>query len=52
MPAESPKPITERQQYWLKHLSSAEASACSLVDYAKGHALKPKDLYTWKTRLM
>ena len=49
---QSTKPITERQQYWLKHLNSAESSACSLVDYAREHALKSKDLYTWKKRLV
>lgn len=46
------KPINDRQQFWLNHLKSAEASDGTLVDYAKAHQLKPKDLYQWKTRLI
>lgn len=46
------KPVTDRQQYWLNHLKSAEANDGTLVDYAKAHQLKPKDLYQWKTRLI
>ena len=46
------KPITERQQHWLDHLNSAAASGSSLVDYARAHELKAKDLYAWKTRLV
>lgn len=46
------KPITERQQYWLDPLKRAAASRDSLVDYAKTHDLKAKDLYAWKTRLI
>lgn len=46
------KPTTDRQQYWLNHVKSAKASDGTLVDYAKAHQLKPKDLYQWKTRLI
>jgi hypothetical protein len=44
--------ITERQQYWLNHIRSADASEGTLVDYAKAQSLKVKDLYQWKTLLV
>jgi len=44
--------ITERQQYWLNHIRSADASEGTLVDYAKAQDLKVKDLYQWKTLLV
>ena len=43
--------ITERQQYWLKHIRAADRFEGTLVDYAKGEGLKVKDLYQWKTLL-
>ena len=46
------KPITERQQYWLDHFKRAATSGHSLVEYARTHELKAKDLYAWKTRLI
>lgn len=46
------KTITERQQYWLDHLKSAEDTGSSLVDYANANDLKVKDLYQWKTSLV
>ena len=45
-------PITERQQYWLDHLNHATANGNSLIEYARLHELKAKDLYAWKTRLI
>jgi hypothetical protein len=40
-----------RQQYWLDHIKSADASDGALVDYAKAQGLKAKDLYQWKAVL-
>jgi len=47
----SEQAITQRQQYWLGHIRSADASDGTLVDYAKSEGLKVKDLYQWKTLL-
>lgn len=47
----SDSPITERQQFWLDHLRSAEAFDGSVADYARAHELTPKELYQWKTIL-
>ncbi len=46
------KSITERQQYWLEHLKSAQDTGSSLGEYAKANDLKVKDLYQWKTSLV
>ncbi len=46
------KPISQRQRYWLDHLTTAATSGGSLVDYAAAHQLKAKHLYGWKTRLI
>lgn len=43
--------ISERQQYWLKHLEAADASEQSMAAYATAHDLKLAQLYQWKTRL-
>ncbi len=47
----SDSPITERQQFWLDHLRSAEAFDGSVADYARAEGLTPKELYQWKTIL-
>jgi transposase-like protein len=44
-------PITERQQFWLDHIQSAEAFDGSVADYARAHELTPQELYQWKTIL-
>ena len=47
-----PKPaITERQQYWLNHLTAAHDSNGTVIEYAEANGLKVKDLYQWKTLL-
>ena len=43
--------VTDRQQFWLDHIKTADASAGSLVAYAAAHELQVRDLYQWKTRL-
>ncbi len=47
----SDSPISERQQFWLDHIQSAEAFDGSVADYARAHELTPKELYQWKTIL-
>ncbi len=44
--------LTERQQYWLDHIQSADEFDGTLVEYAKAEGMKVKDLYQWKTILM
>jgi hypothetical protein len=46
------RPLTTRQKHWLDHLTAAADSKGTLVDYARGHQLKPKHLYQWKKRLI
>ncbi|MBA3562420.1 MAG: hypothetical protein H0W33_00120 [Gammaproteobacteria bacterium] len=41
--------LSERQQYWLEHITAADASDGTLVAYAAAHELNVKDLYQWKT---
>ena len=43
--------ITNRQQHWLDHIAAADASSGSLVEYARRHDMKVKQLYQWKTAL-
>jgi hypothetical protein len=44
--------ITERQQFWLKHLQAAEEFDGSLDAYARSAGLNPNELYQWKTILV
>ena len=37
--------LTQRQRYWLTHLSRARADGQSLVSYAQAHDLNLKSLY-------
>ncbi|MEE9333507.1 MAG: hypothetical protein V3U65_05390 [Granulosicoccaceae bacterium] len=48
MPSES---ITKRQTFWRDHVLAAAAHEGSIVEYAKVHSLKTKDIYQWKTSL-
>jgi len=43
--------ITKRQTYWRDHVLAAAAFDGSIVEYAKLHNLKTKDIYQWKTAL-
>ncbi len=43
--------ITKRQQYWREHVLAAATHDGSIVEYAKLHDLKTKDIYQWKTAL-
>ena len=44
----SDTPITERQQYWLDHIRTADALDGSMADHARSEGLTPKELYSWK----
>lgn len=40
--------LTDKQQFWLKHLNHYESFTGSLKEYAQAHNLKPSDLYSWR----
>lgn len=44
--------LTERQQYWLKHLRDCEASGLTSIDYARQHGIKVKSLYSARKALV
>ena len=46
------RPITSKQQQWLRHVKAADTGDCSLTDYAFRHDLSVKTLYQWKTKLI
>lgn len=43
--------LTERQQYWLKHLRACEAAGKTTIDYAKAHGINVKTLYSARKAL-
>lgn len=38
--------LTERQQYWLKHIRACDASGQTTIDYAREHGIKVKSMYS------
>ena len=44
--------LTERQQYWLKHVRACEASGKSITDYAVDHDINVKTMYAGKKMLV
>jgi len=43
--------LTERQQYWLKHLRACDASGQTTIDYARERDIKVKSLYSARKAL-
>lgn len=43
--------LTERQQFWLKHLRACEASGQTTIDYARQHGINAKSLYAARKNL-
>ena len=43
--------LTERQQYWLKHIRACEAANMTTIDYAREHGLKAKSMYSARKAL-
>jgi len=43
--------LTERQQYWLKHIRACNASGKTTIDYAREHGIKVKSLYSARKAL-
>jgi hypothetical protein len=44
--------LTERQNYWLKHVRACEASGKSIADYAVDHDINVKTMYAGKKMLV
>ena len=44
--------LTERQQYWLKHIRACDASGQTSIDYAKGNGINVKSLYSARKALV
>ena len=43
--------LTERQQYWLKHIRACEAAGKTTIDYARAHGINVKTLYSARKAL-
>ena len=43
--------LSERQQYWLKHIRACEAANMTTIDYAREHGLKAKSMYSARKAL-
>ena len=43
--------LTERQQYWLKHIRACDASGQTTIDYAREHGIKVKSMYSARQAL-
>jgi hypothetical protein len=43
--------LTERQQYWLKHIRACNASGKTTIDYAREHGIRAKSMYSARKAL-
>lgn len=43
--------LTERQQYWLKHIHACDASGQTSIDYARAHGINVKSMYSARKAL-
>ena len=43
--------LTERQQYWLKHIRACDAAGQTSIDYAREHGINVKSLYSSRKAL-
>ena len=43
--------LTERQQYWLKHIRACDAAGKTTIDYARAHGINVKTLYSARKAL-
>ena len=43
--------LSERQQYWLKHIRACEAANMTTIDYAREHGIKAKSMYSARKAL-
>ena len=43
--------LTERQQYWLKHIRACDAAGQTSIDYARANGINVKSLYSARKAL-
>lgn len=43
--------LTERQQFWLKHIRACDAAGQTSIDYARAHGINVKSLYSARKSL-
>lgn len=51
MPETESNELTERQQFWLRHLRACDLSGQTSIDYARAHDIKVKSLYAARKAL-
>ena len=51
MPEVKTTELTERQQFWLRHLRACDLSGQTSIDYARAHDIKVKSLYAARKAL-
>jgi hypothetical protein len=51
MPEAETTELTERQQFWLRHLRACDLSGQTSIDYARAHDIKVKSLYAARKAL-
>ena len=44
----NPKPLTDKQRYWLTHIEHCQEAGQSLASYAQENSLDLNALYRWK----
>lgn len=43
--------LTERQQYWLKHIRACDSAGQTSIDYARAHDINVKSMYSARKAL-
>jgi hypothetical protein len=43
--------LTERQQYWLKHIRACDAAGQTTINYARAHGINVKSMYSARKAL-
>jgi DNA-binding CsgD family transcriptional regulator len=51
MPQTDEISLTERQQYWLKHIRACDAAGQTSIEYARAHGINVKTLYSARKAL-
>ncbi len=51
MPQTGEVSLTERQQYWLKHIRACDAAGQTSIDYARANGINVKSLYSARKAL-
>ena len=51
MPQTDKVSLTERQQYWLKHIRACDAAGQTSIDYARANGINVKSMYSARKAL-